>query len=392
MQNIRQSPTDPAFVADPYPFYDRARALGEVVWWEDYDMPVALSHAAVSAALKSRDMGREPPDGPPVAPDHLRNFYAIEHNSMLELEAPRHTRLRGLVLRAFTSRRINGLAPEIEALCHDLIDAFPEGPFDLLPAYADRVPVIVIARLLGVPDSAAADLLRWSHAMVGMYQARRTHADEVAADTAARDFAAFLRDHIARRRTTPGDDLLSHLIAAEDDGARLSTDEMIATAVLLLNAGHEATVHGIGNGVAALYRHADPVATTREASVAATVEEILRFDPPLHLFVRHAYAPVQLGGETIPKGGRIGCLLAAANRDPAVFANPDRFDPTRPATGQMAFGAGPHFCVGAPLARLEMQVALRVLYTRCPELRPVDPPRIADIYHFRGLEALVVDR
>ncbi len=389
MQRISQSPTDPGFVQNPYPFYDRARGLGDLVWWNNYAIPVATSHRAVTAILKDRRMGRAPLE-PPETPPHLAPFYAIEAHSMLELEPPRHTRLRGLVLRAFTSRRIAALAPEIEALCHALIDRFPDGPFDLLPAYAQEVPVIVIARLLGVPETMTAELLSWSNAMVAMYQARRDRAVEEAAARAAEEFARFLRDYVDARRAQPADDLITHLIAAEEDGARLSTDELITTCILLLNAGHEATVHSLGNGVKAVLEAGaqDAARNTPEA----LVEEVLRFDPPLHLFTRWVYKDLELFGHRLARGDEVGCLLAAANRDPAVWTAPEVFDPARSPATHAAFGAGLHFCVGAPLARLEMAIGLRALFTRCPGLELADPPEYANLFHFHGLNRLTVTR
>lgn len=386
---LAQSPTDPAFVQNPYPFYDRARAEGEVVFWQDYDLPVAVSHAAVSAVLRDRRMGREPLE-PPAVPERLAPFYAVEAHSMLELEPPRHTRLRGLVLRAFTTRRIKAMAPEIAALCHRLVDAFPEGEVDLLDAYARPVPVIVIARLLGVPETMADQLLEWSNAMVGMYQARRTPAMEDAAARAAAEFSDFIRQYVEERRARPADDLITHLIAAEEAGEKLSTDELVTTCILLLNAGHEATVHTIGNGVKALLEAGTPRDALAQDRIGATVEEILRFDPPLHLFTRHVYDEVDILGHRFGRGDQVGCLLASANRDPAVWAHPDRFDPARPVVTQLAFGAGLHFCVGAPLARLELQVALPILFARRPGLRLAAPPHYANLYHFHGLGRLVV--
>ena len=386
--HITQSPTDACFVQDPYPFYDRARALGSLVFWDDYAMPVATTHAAVSALLRDRRFGREcPVEMVRAIPAHLAAFYAVEAHSMLELEPPRHTRLRGLVLRAFTSRRIAMLGPEIEKLCHDLIDGFPEGAFDLLPTYANRIPVIIIARLLGVPETMANDLLAWSNAMVCMYQARRTPEIEVAAARAAGEFADFLRGYVMRRRARPADDLITHLIAAESDGEKLSTDELIATCILLLNAGHEATVHSIGNGVKALLETGLSNAPIRPE----TVEEVLRHDPPLHMFTRYAYEDVTLFEHTFRRGDQVGLLLAAAGRDPAIHDDPHRFNPDRTAPAHLAFGAGLHFCVGAPLARLELQIALSVLFRRLPGLRLADTPRYADLYHFHGLERLIVE-
>ncbi|MGR3491474.1 MAG: cytochrome P450 [Shimia sp.] len=380
LPRFSQSPNDPAFVQDPYPAYDRARALGDIVWWEEYGMPAAMSHTAVQAILKDRRCGRTPIK-PPVRPDHLSAFYAVDDNSMLELEPPRHTRLRGLVLRAFTSRRIKALGPEIEALADELVADFPDGPFDLLNAYARPLPVRIIARLLGVPEEMAPDLLRWSNAMVAMYQVGRTRGVEVVANQAAQDFADFLRGYVSEKRAHPADDLITHLIAAEEDGEKLTTDELIATCILLLNAGHEATVHTIGNGTRALLQNGWPEVTER------TVEEILRHDPPLHIFTRWVYEDISVAGHILPRDTEIACVLGAANRDPAVFANPHHFDPTR-AAGHVAFGAGLHFCVGAPLARLELLIALRAL----PRLRLTAEPRYGDTYHFHGLDALMVQR
>jgi unspecific monooxygenase len=344
----------------------------------------------VNAILRDRRMGRADPNPAPV-PDHPAPFYAIEAHSMLELEPPRHTRLRGLVLRAFTQRRIAALAPEITGLAHALIDGLPgEGAFDLLPGFASRLPVIIIARLLGVPEAMADALLGWSHAMVGMYQAGRSRADEDRAAAAAAEFADFLRAHIEARRSRPADDLLTHLIAAEEDGARLSPDEMIATCILLLNAGHEATVHTLGNGIKAMIEARIPPAALAPERIERTVEEVLRFDAPLHLFTRFVYEDVEVMGHVLPAGSRVACLLGAANRDPRAFDAPHRFDPDRAGPAHVSFGAGLHFCIGAPLARLELQVALPVLWARLPGLRLADRPRYADIYHFHGLERLMV--
>jgi len=390
MQRFSHAPTDPAFVQDPYPLYDRLRAAGDLAWWEDYGMVCAASHRAVHALLRDRRFGREIPSemAQPV-PEHLAPFYAVENHSMLELEAPRHTRLRGLVLRAFTSRRIASLGPEIEALAHELIDAFPTGELDLLPAFCQPIPVIVIARLLGVPDRMAPQLLDWSNAMVAMYQARRTRETEEAASRAASDFSAFLTEYIDARRSDPRDDLLSQLIAAEEAGEKLSTEELITTCILLLNAGHEATVHTMGNGIKKLLETGRSIS---QADAAPVSEEIMRHDPPLHLFMRYAYEEVTLFGHRFRRGEQVALLLGAAGRDPEVYADPRRFDPRREAPAHHAFGGGPHFCVGAPLARLELQVALPILFARFPGLRLAETPCYADLYPFHGLERLIVTR
>ena len=390
MERVSQSPTDLGFVQDPYPFYAAARHYGDLVYWTDYKMPCAVSHRAVAALLKDRRFGREEPEErrKPI-PEHLRAFYAVEAHSMLELEPPHHTRLRALVLRAFTSRRIKELAPEISTLCHQLVDQFPDdGPFDLLTHYAQHLPVIIIARLLGVPEDMAPDLLRWSNAMVGMYQAGRSRVDEDSAITATEEFVAFLRRYVQDRRADPRDDLISHLIAAEDDGQKLSTDELITTCILLLNAGHEATVHTLGNGVKALLE----TGHRPGSDPAPMIEEILRYDPPLHMFTRYAYERVEVFGHIFERGDEVGLMLASAGRDHSIYDAPDEFRANRTGPANLAFGGGLHFCVGAPLARLELQIALPILFDRCPTLTLTQTPQYADIFHFHGLSALMVNK
>ena len=384
-----QSPHDPAFVQDPYAVYDAARRDGPVLFWRDYGMLAAFDHATVHALLRDRRLGRAAPGGRPDAPDHLMAFERVEAQSMLDVEPPVHTRLRRLVLHAFTSRRIAGLSGDIAEICAELLAGVPEGPFDLIPAYCQQVPVRVIARLLGVPEEMGPDLLRWSAAMVAMYQAGRTRAIEDAANAAAAEFTAFLRAYIEERRSDPRDDLITELIAAEEDGTRLSADEMISTCILLLNAGHEATVHSLGNAVKCLVETGTQGALAPE-HMENTAEELLRFTPPLHMFPRYAYAEVTVGGHTLQPGDQIALMLGAAGRDPDVFANPHRFDPARPKPNHVAFGGGLHFCVGAPLARLEMQIALPMLFDALPDLHITETPRFADSYHFHKLDRLIV--
>ena len=405
METLHQSPTDPGFVQDPYRFYEAARATGRFFRWADYSLTCTGDAAACNAIFRDRRFGRESPT-PLVVPDHLRPFYAVEAHSMLELEPPRHTRLRGLVLRAFTSRRIAALAPEIATLAHRLIDAFPAGDFDLLQHFGQKLPVIMIARLLGVPEAMVPDLLTWSNAMVGMYMASRGNpvedrARENRAVAATAAFVAFLRGYVEARRAHPADDLITHLIAAEEDGARLTPDELITTCILLLNAGHEATVHTLGNGVKLLLETGTqgalrtPEGATRagvDSAVASAVEEILRFDPALHMFTRWAYEDVEVMGHSFRRGDKVALLLAAANRDPTVWDAPQTFDPTRSPKPHLSFGAGLHFCVGAPLARLELQIALPILFQRLPRLRLTEAPDYADVYHFHGLKRLSVRR
>ncbi|WP_299409570.1 cytochrome P450 [uncultured Roseobacter sp.] len=391
MKTLHQSPLDPAFVQDPYALYARVLADDPVQYWHDYGMMAVFDAATVQALLRDRRLGRAVPDDQkhPV-PEHLRGFDAVEHHSMLDMEPPTHTRLRGLVLRAFTSRRVKALAPDIHEICDDLLAAFPEGPFDLIPAFCTALPVRVIARLLGVPEEMSDSLLRWSNAMVAMYQAGKTRDTEIAANTAALAFADFLGGYIEKRRSDPRDDLITHLIAAEEDGETLTRDEMIGTCILLLNAGHEATVQTLGNAVKALLEHDIPHTALAPDAIADTVEEVLRFDPPLHMFTRYAYEDIEVRGHPLKKGAQVALMLGAAGRDPAQTEGPNRFEPFRTPTAHAAFGGGLHFCVGAPLARLELQMGLQRLFAHVPHLKFTGKPFYSNSYHFHGLRHLHV--
>lgn len=400
-RSVRLDPHDPSFVQDPYAAYAFLHANARVFFWRDYGFWCAAGHDDVNRMLRDRRLGRERPGGYLAAVSaagdraHLADFDRLEAASMLEVEPPVHTRLRTLVNRAFVSRQVERLRPRVEKLAHELIDRF-EGAraVDLLPAFATPLPSIVIAEMLGVPADEAERLVSWSNRMVAMYMHAPTRSTETDANEAARDFAAFVRNLAAERRAAPGDDLLSLLASAHDSGQKLSEDELVASAILLLNAGHEATVHQAGNAVRTIINQGgDPrrFFAAPEAA-AATVEECLRIDAPLHMFTRYAYEPVEIApGLTLGAGDQIGLLLGAANTDPAAFAQPHVFDPARADQKNVSFGAGIHFCIGAPLARLELQVALKVLFDRLPGLRLAEAPRYRDSYHFHGLERLKVD-
>jgi unspecific monooxygenase len=400
-RRVSLDPRDPVFFNDPYPAYRAIRAATPVFFWEQYGFWCFARHAQVSALLRDRRFGRQilhvtsrEKLGWSEPPAHLRPFLDVESHSLLELEPPEHTRLRHLINRAFVSRQVERLAPRIAALANELIDRFEtRGRVDLLEQFATRIPVIVIAELLGVPGQMWERLLEWSHRMVAMYQFGRTREVEDSAAAATREFVAFLRGYVDARRGARTEDLISQLIGVEADEGRLSEEELIATCILLLNAGHEATVHGIGNGVKALLegRIVPAQALATPAANAALVEELLRFEAPLHLFTRYALEDVDYGGVVLRQGDKIGLLLGAANRDPERFSDPDHIDASRSPNPHVAFGGGIHFCVGAPLARLEMEVALPILFQRLPRLRLAERPRYRDSYHFHGLAALPVE-
>ncbi len=392
-RSVSLNPCDPEFFNNPYPAYHAIRASLPAFKWEEYGYWCFARHEDVNALLRDRRFGRQilhvatrQELGWPETPERLKAFYAFEQHSLLELEPPVHTRLRGLVTRSFLGRQVERLRPTIVNLCNGLIDRLQaKGEADLLADYATPIPVIVICDLLGVPADMAQQLLSWSHDMVAMYQARRDASIEDAAVKATVAFSEFMRGYIARRRKDPRDDLLSELIRAEEQGQKLSEDELVTTAILLLNAGHEATVHAIGNAIKCLIEH-----NIRDGIGASHIEETLRYDAPLHLFTRYALEDIEYAGIKLKKGETVGLMLGAANRDPERFPEPDRFEPSRDPNNHVSFGAGIHFCVGAPLARLEMQIALPLLFERLPKLQLMTPPVYRDAYHFHGLESLKV--
>lgn len=392
-RSVNLDPRETQFVQNPYPFYDAIRAETPVFRWEQYGHWCCATYADVNALLRDRRFGRQilhvatrEELGWAATPDHLRPFYDFESHSLLELEPPVHTRLRSLINRSFLSRQVERLRPAITSLANGLIDRFEgKGEAELLNDFATAIPVIVICDLLGVPTDMAQQLLAWSHDMVAMYQARRDRAVEDSAVKATVEFSAFMRDYITQRRRQPKDDLLSELIKAEEQGAKLTEDELVTTAILLLNAGHEATVHALGNGIRCLLEQ-----NIRTGIDEACVEETLRYDPPLHLFTRYALEDLEYAGIRLKKGESVGLMLGAANRDPARFPEPDRFIRDREPNPQVAFGAGIHFCIGAPLARLELQIAMPLLFRRLPRLALAEQPRHRNAYHFHGLERLKV--
>jgi cytochrome P450 len=393
-RSVNLDPRNAQFVQNPYAAYKAIRAACPAFKWEQYGHWCFAAHEDVSALLRDRRFGRQilhvatrEELGWPEVPDHIRVFAEHETHSLLELEPPVHTRLRGLVNRAFLSRQVERLRPRLVSLCNELINGFEASDeVDLLPAYATPIPIVVICELLGAPVEMADQFLAWSHDHVAMYMAKRDRAIEDKAVAAVTAFSNHMRDLVRERRKNLDDDLLSELIRASDGAGKLSEDELVTTAILILNAGHEATVHSLGNAIKALLEN-----NIRTDLTDKHVEEALRFDAPLHMFTRYALEDLEYGGIKFKKGDVVGLMLGAANRDPARFSDPDTFDSKRDSIPHASFGAGIHFCVGAPLARLEMEVGLQVLFERLPKLQLQGMPMYRDAYHFHGLEKLMVN-
>ena len=392
-RSVDLDPRDARFYANPYPYYRRLQVECPVFKWEQYGHWCFARHEDVNGLLRDRRFGRQilhvasrEELGWPDMVAHVRVFAEHEQHSLLELEPPVHTRLRGLINRAFLSRQIERLRPFLVSLSNRLIDGFEsQDEVELLEAYATPIPVIVICELLGAPTEMAKQFLAWSHDHVAMYMAKRDRTIEDKAVKSVMEFSTYMRKLIAERRKNPGSDLLSELIRAESEGQKLSEDELATTAILILNAGHEATVHSLGNGIKAMLERGITGPIT-----PVLVDEILRFDAPLHMFTRYALEDVEYAGVRLKKGETVGLMLGAANHDAARFEQPAIFNPARTPNPHVSFGAGIHFCVGAPLARLEMLVALDVLFQRLPQLRLSGVPQYKDVYHFHGLEALRV--
>ena len=377
-------PADPDFLADPYPAFARMRAEAEVHRHEGLGLAVAVSHAAASAVLRHRGLGRIWRDAEPTA--RFPSFNMLHRNSLLENEPPAHTRLRRAISGAFNRGHVERLRATVTTLADGMVERLSGGG-DLLAHLAQPLPVAVIAELLGIPEADRPRLVPWSNAIVKMYEYGLPPEGRAAAEEAATEFAGYLADVAESRRRKPGDDLVSDLLQAE-----LSGDEVVATAVLLLMAGHEATVNVIGNGVWALLRHPDQWQRllAEPALVEPAVEELIRYDSPLQLFERTATEDIEIAGFRVREGEKIAALLGAAARDPRVFDRPDTLDIGRSPNPHIGFGAGIHYCVGAPLARIEIAAALRALVTRTPGLHLTAEPERRPEFVIRGLRTLPV--
>lgn len=389
--------TAPDVIADPYPFLaeERSRigALGfGVAWHEPTQMYLAFDHATVSAVQRDRRLGRIWKDRPAPedrAADYLEPFNLLHRNQMMENEPPAHTRLRRPVAAAFNRGHIERLRPRVRALAASLLaEVDASAGFDVIGQYAEPLPVLVIAELLGVPVEHAPSLRTWSQAIVRMYEPAPGPDVVDAAVRAATEFADLVRALVAERRAKPADDLITDLVAGPNGKGELSEDEVVAAVVLLLNAGHEASVNVFGNGLVAMLRRG--LAPAPGADLALTVEEMLRFDSALQLFERTATEPVDVGGVLVEPGQKIAVLLGSANRDPAVFDQPDEFRVDRSPNNHVAFGVGVHFCLGAPLARMELFESLTSLVTTYPSLQLAGAPESRGTFVLRGYHRVPV--
>jgi cytochrome P450 len=380
---------DPAFVADPYPSFARLRRESPVLWHEPTGQHLAFSFALCNAVLRDRRFGRIWADKAPA--ERFEPFNMLHRNQMMENEPPDHTRLRSLVAKAFARGHVERLRPCVQQLASDLLDKVADaGEFDLIGDFAEPLPVAVIAELLGVPEADRHLLRPWSGAIVKMYELGPTPRIEADAVAASEEFADYMRDLAARRRAEPCDDLISHLALAEERGHKLSDDELVASAILLLNAGHEASVNAFGNGVVTLLDHPEQLSRLRADSglVAGAIEEMIRFDAPLQLFERTAREDIQVGDVTVREGERVAALLGSANRDPNAFVDADDFDISRQPNHHIGFGAGLHHCLGAPLARMELQISLPAMLDRFPRLQLAGVPVRRPTFVLRGYESV----
>ncbi len=392
----------PAFIADPYPVLGDLREATPIFWNGRSNQWVLTRFAEVHETLRHRSLGRaythlytHAEFGQAEPDPRWAAFHQHERWSLLSLEPPDHTRLRRLIAKVFTPRAVAALRPAIEGYSHELLDRCRQlGTFDLLADYAQPYSVAVICSMLGVPRADTQLLLDWSHAIVKMYELSTTDEVRAIANKAAGEYIAYTRALIAEKRRNPDGLLVSELVQVEDEGDTLTEDEIVSTTMVLLEAGHEATVNTLGNGVRALMKH--PAEWARlvagEVDAKTAIEELLRWDAPLQLFERWVLEPdVEIAGHRFEVGDEVVMLFGSAERDPRRFDDPDRFDVGRGDTAHIGFGGGIHFCVGAPLARQELVVSLEGLVARFPNLSLVEEPEYHPTFVIRGLKRLLVE-
>ena len=387
---------NPIFVADPYEQLKELREFGKPVWHEGMQIFLAARHSDANDVFRNKSLGRIFTDKKPDF--EWETFNWLHSDSILDSEPPKHTRLRSLVAKAFNRNKIEGMRPAVERITQQLLDAIDEKvksgeTFDLIADYAEPLPVKIIADLLGFPESEEHLLRPWSQSIVKMYEVNPSEQYQMEAKKAAAEFAEYVRSLAEHRKKNPGQDLITDLAMVEENGEKLNSHELVATCVLLLNAGHEASVNAFGNGMVAALERPDQAELLRRNSRAITdtaLEEFMRFDAPLHLFERTATVDTELGGVKIEKGQKIAALIGSANRDSAVFERADEMDLTRDPNPHIGFGAGIHFCLGAPLARLEMSVSLPALWEKYPNMQLDGNPVRRPTFVLRGYESVSI--
>lgn len=396
------NPLSPEFQANPYPYYDLLRQFAPIYYWENWGFWFLSRYEDCVAALRDPRLGREilkvmtPEElGWTAEPEeNVRPLIEMQRGWMLLKDPPDHTRLRTLVHKAFTPRMIERLRDSVQSLTDSLLDEAQEkGEMDIIDDLAFPVPVTVIAELLGVPASDRETFRRWSRDLAHTLELTDVQEVYITGSKATVEFAAYFRELAEERRRSPREDLLSALVAVEAEGDRLTEDELIAMCILLLIAGHETTVNLIGNGTLALLRNPDQFTRLQQdpTLIKSTVEELLRYDSPVQLTVRWVLEDMELNGHKLRKGQQVATLFGSANRDPERFANPDQLDIGREDNHHLAFGNGIHFCLGAPLARLEGQIVIGTLAHRFPNMQlTTDQPPYRNTYVLRGLQHLPV--
>jgi cytochrome P450 len=392
------NPLSPEFIRDPYPSYERLRTT-DPMHITPFGAYLASRHAEASLVLRDKRFGKDFIDrssrryGPQIMEEPV--FRSMRH-WMLQQDPPDHTRLRGLVVKAFTARRVEDMRPRIQQIVDETLDGIVDrGHMDLIEDYAFRLPVTIICDMLGIPEDHREIFYKSSRDGGRLLDPVPLTRAEIDAGNAGNLMAQhYFHQLFELRRRSPGDDLTTQLVQAEEDGSKLSNEELTANIILLFGAGHETTVNLIGNGLLALYRNPDQLALLKAnpSLITNAIEEFLRYDSSVQMTGRVALEEIDdLGGKKIPKGEAVLCLLGSANRDPAVYPDrPDRLDITRPNVRPLSFGGGIHFCLGAQLARIEAEIAIATLLRRLPNLRLDDAvnPEWRPTFVLRGLKTL----
>lgn len=407
MREYRLDLNHPAFVFDPYPVLAELRANLPVFFDPVWHKVFFSRYDDIAALLRDRRLGRSilhvlsrdelgwPPPNP-----LMKNFDYFQSNHMLDNEPPKHTRLKGLMLKAFTSARVEGLRGKIQQIVDGLLDRVQDqGSMDLLRDFAEPLPVAVIAELLGVPEADRHWLRPWSAGIVKLYELGYTDEQAKNADQAVVEFSTYVKDLATQRRRRSEDDLISALVRVEEQGEMLTEDELVSNCILLLNAGHEASVNGTTLGMLSLHHHPDQMALAREAArrgdhefFKIAIEELLRYDTPLPMFERWVLQDLDFNGARLTRGMEVGLLYASGNRDTRRFNNPDRLDLTRKDNPHLTFGLGIHYCIGAPLARVELQTSFETLLKRLPKIHIAkEPVEYTGGFVIRGHKAMPVE-